>query len=67
LIAPPTSEEERKNKRLKKSVNNSRNNHKGTSGKVPNHEYCDYCKEGGDLLCCDQCPAAFHLGCKYVI
>ena len=28
-----------------------------------NHDYCDACKEGGDLLCCDRCPAAFHLLC----
>lgn len=34
------------------------------TGKVPNHEYCDSCKEGGDLLCCDRCPAAFHFQCQ---
>ncbi|RWS12711.1 hypothetical protein B4U79_11049 [Dinothrombium tinctorium] len=32
--------------------------------RTTNHEYCDYCKEGGDLLCCDRCPAAFHLSCN---
>lgn len=26
-------------------------------------EVCYSCKEGGDLLCCDGCTAAFHLGC----
>jgi len=27
------------------------------------NEYCHACKEGGDLLCCDSCPASFHLLC----
>ncbi|XP_059098801.1 chromodomain-helicase-DNA-binding protein Mi-2 homolog isoform X2 [Tigriopus californicus] len=26
-------------------------------------EYCRVCKEGGDLLCCDSCPSAYHLKC----
>lgn len=50
--------------------NNSNNNNKGSilsrqtkTGKTPNHEYCDSCREGGDLLCCDRCPNAFHLQC----
>lgn len=28
-----------------------------------NHKYCDSCGESGDLMCCDQCPASFHLEC----
>merc|ERR1712029_876972 len=26
-------------------------------------EFCRVCKEGGELLCCDSCPNAFHLQC----
>jgi len=26
-------------------------------------DYCDYCEDGGNLLCCDLCTAAFHLHC----
>ncbi|XP_037292564.1 PHD finger protein 12 [Manduca sexta] len=32
-------------------------------GKGHNHDSCDACGEGGDLICCDRCPASFHLGC----
>ncbi|CAK1590615.1 unnamed protein product [Parnassius mnemosyne] len=32
-------------------------------GKGHNHDSCDACSEGGDLICCDRCPASFHLGC----
>ncbi|XP_061461509.1 PHD finger protein 12 isoform X2 [Rhineura floridana] len=37
--------------------------HQRRSGRATNHDSCDSCKEGGDLLCCDHCPAAFHLQC----
>ena len=26
-------------------------------------DYCFLCKDGGELLCCDRCPLAYHLGC----
>ncbi|XP_077291443.1 PHD finger protein 12 isoform X2 [Arctopsyche grandis] len=32
-------------------------------GKGHNHDCCDACQEGGDLICCDRCPSSFHLGC----
>ena len=32
-----------------------------------NHDTCDSCKEGGDRLCCDKCPCAFHLQCQSVV
>lgn len=25
--------------------------------------YCAACSEGGELLCCDGCPAAYHTNC----
>lgn len=28
-------------------------------------EYCRSCKEGGDLLHCDQCPGSYHLDCVF--
>lgn len=26
-------------------------------------EFCRLCKDGGELLCCDQCPSAYHTFC----
>jgi chromodomain-helicase-DNA-binding protein 4 len=27
------------------------------------NEYCRICKDGGELLCCDMCPSAYHTFC----
>jgi len=32
-------------------------------GKGHNNDCCDSCGEGGALICCDFCPASFHLQC----
>ena len=29
----------------------------------PNEDYCAVCRNGGDLLCCDNCPRVYHLPC----
>jgi hypothetical protein len=28
-----------------------------------NVEYCEVCKLGGDVVCCDICPRVYHLDC----
>jgi len=29
----------------------------------PNEDYCAVCRNGGDLLCCENCPRVYHLPC----
>lgn len=31
--------------------------------KWTHNEWCHLCKTGGDLVCCNWCPRAYHLGC----
>lgn len=26
-------------------------------------EFCTECRDGGDLICCENCPASYHMGC----
>lgn len=33
------------------------------SGKKVNRDHCNECKDGGELLCCDNCVRSFHLQC----
>nr|CAH8824718.1 unnamed protein product [Trichobilharzia regenti] len=31
--------------------------------KDEHQEFCTECRDGGDLICCDNCPASYHIGC----
>ncbi|KAL3318137.1 choline dehydrogenase 4 [Cichlidogyrus casuarinus] len=38
---------------------------KGVTAKDEHQEFCTECRDGGDLICCEQCPASYHLDCLY--
>lgn len=60
LLAPPTNEQTPP----KNGKETSKHPYYKRPGKGHNHDSCDACTEGGDLICCDKCPASFHLQCQ---
>ncbi|ALC49059.1 CG3815 [Drosophila busckii] len=59
LIKPPPNEEEKHSTRS----SNTKHPYYRRPGRGHNHDLCDACEEGGNLLCCDRCPSSFHLQC----
>lgn len=47
--------EEAENRELEENAEDATNDH--------HMEYCRVCKDGGELLCCEQCPSAYHIYC----
>ncbi|KNC26245.1 hypothetical protein FF38_08926 [Lucilia cuprina] len=59
LIKPPPNEDEKLG--IRPTV--VKHPYYKRPGRGHNHDLCDACEEGGDLLCCDRCPSSFHLQC----
>ncbi|KAH8418986.1 hypothetical protein KR222_011383 [Zaprionus bogoriensis] len=59
LIKPPPNEDEK----LVQRSSNTKHPYYRRPGRGHNHDLCDACEEGGNLLCCDRCPSSFHLQC----
>nr|XP_022920413.1 PHD finger protein 12 isoform X2 [Onthophagus taurus] len=55
LIAPPDAEDSKEAK--------TEHPYFKRPGRGHNHDSCDACSEGGELICCDKCPSSFHLQC----
>ncbi|XP_046474541.1 PHD finger protein 12 isoform X3 [Neodiprion pinetum] len=62
LIAPPVSEESKTTK-TKKDKDEKTHPYFKRPGRGHNRDSCDACRDGGELICCDKCPASFHLQC----
>jgi hypothetical protein len=61
LLAPPLLEDISKEKRKDGLALHP---YYRRPGRGHNRDSCDACKEGGELICCDSCPASFHLQCQ---
>ncbi|KAH8274365.1 hypothetical protein KR044_010198 [Drosophila immigrans] len=59
LIKPPPNEDEK----LVQRSGSTKHPYYRRPGRGHNHDLCDACEEGGNLLCCDRCPSSFHLQC----
>ncbi|KAK2585172.1 hypothetical protein KPH14_008671 [Odynerus spinipes] len=64
LIAPPVSEDSKSTK-SKKEKEEKKHPYFKRRGRGHNHDFCDACRDGGELICCDKCPASYHLQCHY--
>ena len=61
LTAPPMSTVSKKSRCRRPNTDDGKQSSSKWSSS--NNQFCEFCHEGGDLLCCDQCPASYHLPC----
>ncbi|OAD52476.1 PHD finger protein 12 [Eufriesea mexicana] len=66
LIAPPVSEDS-KTAKNKKDKEEKKHPYFKRRGRGHNHDICDACRDGGELICCDKCPASYHLQCQNLL
>ncbi len=56
---PPSDEEDEEEEEEEEEMEEEG----GSDSEGEHADYCNKCKDGGELLCCDSCPLAFHLNC----
>ncbi|CAI5445508.1 unnamed protein product [Caenorhabditis angaria] len=67
LVSPPVSQSQSSSRRdhQQNHCESARNSQSSSSEpwKTIESQICSYCFLGGDILCCESCPASFHLLC----
>ena len=63
LVAPPQSTSSKQKGKKGRVLPTPSTPSTQKHGGIENNPFCHACGDGGNLLCCDNCPASFHFYC----